>query len=443
MWYERYACNLYSSLVRPCVYMTNDPVIEIRNLSKLYRLGTIGTGSLRQDVQRWWYTNVLKKEDPFFKVAGNQENSHDFLWALRDINFDIREGEAFAIIGRNGAGKSTLLKILSKVIRPTQGVIRGRGRINSLLEIGTGFHDELTGRENIYLNGHFLGMTRNEIRGKFDEIVDFSGVEQFIDTPVKRYSSGMYVRLAFAVAAHLEPDILIVDEVLAVGDAEFQKKCLGKMNDASRKEGRTILFVSHNMQAVSNLCHRAVLLQKGMMTMIGPATQVVNRYLSGIQQHQLMQQWNDPNMAPGNAMIRMKSVQLIPVQDDVTAPIDIRTTLRLEFEFWNQEEGIDLATGIHLFTQSSECIFDVSSKSATYSKGLIKGNCTIPGNFLNDGSYYISIIFVRDTSVEIFYLNECISFEVEDYRENMNWYGKWMGYVRPNFPVTLTPVPSL
>ncbi len=423
--------------------MTNDPIIQVENLSKLYRLGTIGTGSLRQDVQRWWYQTILRKEDPFFKVASDKGTSADFLWALRDINFEIKEGEAFAIIGRNGAGKSTLLKILSKVIRPTQGVVRGRGRINSLLEIGTGFHDELTGRENIYLNGHFLGMTRSEIKSKFDEIVDFSGVEQFIDTPVKRYSSGMYVRLAFAVAAHLEPDILVVDEVLAVGDAEFQKKCLGKMNDASKKEGRTILFVSHNMQAVNNLCHRAMLLQKGAMLKIGAVDKVVNHYLSGIQQHMLSQQWPDTETAPGNATIRVTSVQLTPHLEDTLRPIDVRTELTLTFEFWNYEEGINLVTGIHLFTQSSECIFDVSSKPQVYSKGLIKGTCSIPGNFLNDGSYYISIIFVKDTSTEVFYLSECIAFDVEDFRENTNWYGKWMGHVRPNFPVILTPLPAL
>lgn len=422
--------------------MVNDPIIQVENLSKLYRLGTIGTGSLRQDVQRWWYQTILRREDPFFKAARDKETSADFLWALRDINFEIKEGEAFAIIGRNGAGKSTLLKILSRVIRPTQGIVRGRGRINSLLEIGTGFHDELTGRENIYLNGHFLGMTRSEIKSKFDEIVEFSGVSRFIDTPVKRYSSGMYVRLAFAVAAHLEPDILVVDEVLAVGDAEFQKKCLGKMNDASKKEGRTILFVSHNMQAVNNLCHRAMLLQKGEIAKIGAADKVVNHYLSGIQQHILSQHWPNVETAPGNATIRVTSVKLIPDLEDSLRPIDIRTQLTLTFEFQNCEDGINLVTGIHLFTQSSECIFDVSSKPQVYGKGLIRGTCVIPGNFLNDGSYYISIIFVKDTSVEVFYLSECIVFDVEDYRENTNWYGKWMGHVRPDFPVILTPLPS-
>jgi lipopolysaccharide transport system ATP-binding protein len=418
----------------------SNPIIEAENISKLYFLGTIGTGSLRQDVKRWWTKKVLKKEDPFFKAADEKDTSHEYLWALRDVSFSINEGEAFGVIGRNGAGKSTLLKILSKVVRPTQGVVKGRGRINSLLEIGTGFHDELTGRENIYLNGYFLGMGKNEITSKFDEIVEFSGVSQFIDTPVKRYSSGMYVRLAFAVAAHLEPDILIVDEVLAVGDADFQKKCLGKMNDASKKEGRTILFVSHNMQAVNNLCKRAMHLQKGKLINIGQADKVVNTYLGGIQQNRMAQEWDDERTAPGNDIVRVRAVELIPHLTDDEHPIDIRTPLTINFEFRNYQEGINLVTGVHLFTMSGECIFDVSSKAKDYTAGVIKGTCTIPGNFLNDGSYYISIIFVRDTSVEIFYLNECLAFDVEDFRENMNWYGKWMGHVRPNFPVTLTSV---
>lgn len=413
------------------------PMIEVEQLSKLYYLGKIGTGSLRQELKRWWVQNVLRKQDPFFAGDNNQSNT-EYLWALRDVSFEVMEGEAFGIIGKNGAGKSTLLKILSRVVRPTQGVVKGRGRINSLLEIGTGFHDELTGRENIYLNGYFLGMGRHEIHQKFDEIVEFSGVGRFLDTPVKRYSSGMYVRLAFAVAAHLEPDILIVDEVLAVGDADFQKKCLGKMNDASRKEGRTILFVSHNMQAVNNLCKRAMHLQQGKVVNIGQADRVVTAYLGGIQQNAMVQEWENTQSAPGNDIVRVRKVELVPQLPDDNHPIDIRTPLTLNFEFTNFQERINLVTGIHLFTRSGECIFDVSSSPKEYTAGIIRGTCTIPGNFLNDGSYYISIIFVRDTSVEVFYLQECLSFDVEDFRENMNWYGKWMGYVRPNFPVTLT-----
>lgn len=233
----------------------SEVIIKAENISKSYRLGKIGTGSLKRDIMRWWQHNLLKKETSYFGPKEEYENNKDDnFWALKDINFEINEGEVWGIIGRNGAGKSTLLKILSRITRPTGGTIRGYGKISSLLEVGTGFHPELTGRENVFLSGHFLGMNKKEVRKNFDDIVEFSGVEKFLDTPVKRYSSGMYVRLAFAVAAHLDPDILIVDEVLAVGDAEFQKKCLGKMKDVVHSKGRTIIFVSHNMQAVNSLC---------------------------------------------------------------------------------------------------------------------------------------------------------------------------------------------
>jgi lipopolysaccharide transport system ATP-binding protein len=419
------------------------PIIEANNISKLYSLGKVGTGSFRQDLNSWWSTQILQREDPFFKMAQEKNKSTDYIWALRDVSFDVKEGEVFGIVGKNGAGKSTLLKILSKVISPSKGTIRGRGRINSLLEIGTGFHDELSGRENIYLNGHFLGMHRAEIKQKFDEIVDFSGVADFIDTPVKRYSSGMYVRLAFAVAAHLEPDILIVDEVLAVGDAEFQKKCMGKMQDVSSKQGRTILFVSHNMQAVMNLCNRVMLLEKGAMTDIGEADKVINNYLGGLQQHRLKQQWDDINTAPGNSTVKVKSIELIPHLEDMNNPIDVRTPLTVKFQFWNHANNLNLCTGLHLFNQSGECIFDVCTEPANIEAGLMEGVCEVPGNFLNDGSYYFSLIFVKDTSVELYYLEECLSFEVEDYRDNMNWYGKWVGYVRPRFPFALKPVSKL
>jgi lipopolysaccharide transport system ATP-binding protein len=236
----------------------SEVIIRVDDVSKLYRLGTIGTGHLRQDLNRWWQQKVLGKEDKFFKpgLGNNKEDNADYLWALKNVSFDVHEGDVYGIIGRNGSGKSTLLKILSRIIRPTSGVVRGRGKVNSLLEIGTGFHPELSGRENIYISGHMLGMSKWEIKKKYDEIVDFSGVEKFLDTPVKRYSSGMYVRLAFAIAAHMEPDILIVDEVLAVGDSEFQKKCMGKMKDVSHDKGRTIIFVSHSMHAVNMLAER-------------------------------------------------------------------------------------------------------------------------------------------------------------------------------------------
>ena len=257
-------------------------VIKAENISKQYRLGLVGTGTVRDDLKRWWY-NLRGKEDPFLKIGEANDRSSkgesDYVWSLRDINFEINQGDSVGIIGRNGAGKSTLLKILSQVTQPTTGKIYTKGRIASLLEVGTGFHPEMTGRENIYLNGAILGMRKHEITKKFDEIVAFSGVERYIDTPVKRYSSGMYVRLAFAVAAHLESEILIVDEVLAVGDAEFQKKCLGKMNEVSKGEGRTILFVSHNLDAVKKLCNKGLLLHNGKLIHDGNIDSTLDSYL--------------------------------------------------------------------------------------------------------------------------------------------------------------------
>ncbi len=257
-----------------------DIAVRVEDLSKKYRLGTIGYGSLRYDLAAWW-ARVRGMEDPNTRIGEEKtKNLYGDFWALKGVSFELNQGDRLGVIGRNGAGKSTLLKILSQITRPTSGTIKLRGRVASLLEVGTGFHPELTGRENVMLNGAIMGMKRREIQKKFDEILDFSGVEQFIDTPVKRYSSGMYVRLAFAVAAHLEPDILIVDEVLAVGDAEFQKKCLGKMEDVSKNQGRTVIFVSHNMSAIKTLCARAIWLQNGVCTDSGPAASIVQMYLA-------------------------------------------------------------------------------------------------------------------------------------------------------------------
>jgi lipopolysaccharide transport system ATP-binding protein len=258
-------------------------VISVENISKQYRLGEVGTGTLSHDLNKWWY-KARGKEDPYLRIGEANDRASkaesDYVWALKDINFEVKQGEVLGIIGRNGAGKSTLLKILSKTTTPTTGSIKVKGRIASLLEVGTGFHPEMTGRENIYLNGAILGMTRREINSKFDEIVDFAGIERYIDTPVKRYSSGMYVRLAFAVAAHLEPEILIVDEVLAVGDAEFQKKCLGKMKNVSVNEGRTVLFVSHNMSSVRNLCTRGIMLAMGSVITDSSLEKCIETYLN-------------------------------------------------------------------------------------------------------------------------------------------------------------------
>lgn len=287
-------------------------VIKVENVSKRYQLGTIGTKSLSGDLQRWW-AKVRGREDPFLKIGqnGNHTGKQDF-WALSDISFDVQQGDAIGIIGKNGAGKSTLLKILSRITAPTSGNVKIKGRIASLLEVGTGFNPELTGRENIFLNGAILGMGKAEVRRKFDEIVDFSGIEQFIDTPVKRYSSGMYVRLAFAVAAHLESEILILDEVLSVGDAEFQKKCLGKMDDVAHKQGRTILFVSHNVAAVENLCNRAILLKKGTKNIEGEVAEVISVYIRKDETsiNKLITLANREDRE-GNQSIRFTSIQLL------------------------------------------------------------------------------------------------------------------------------------
>ena len=262
----------------------SDIAIQFDNVGKLYKLGLVGTGSLVHDLNRWWKTSILHQEDPYLKIGEtndrSKKGSSDYVWALKDITFDVKQGDVVGIIGKNGAGKSTLLKLLSRVTSPTTGAIRAKGRIASLLEVGTGFHPELTGRENIYMNGSIMGMTRHEIDRKLDEIVDFAGVERYIDTPVKRYSSGMTVRLGFAVAAFLEPEILVVDEVLAVGDAEFQKKAIGKMQDVSKGEGRTVLFVSHNMAAVKNLCTKGILFENGRISFIGTTTDTIDLYLS-------------------------------------------------------------------------------------------------------------------------------------------------------------------
>lgn len=281
-------------------------ILKVENISKQYRLGLVGTGTLSDDLKRWWYL-VRGKEDPFLKIGDTNDRStkgeSDYVWSLKDVSFDVHEGDVIGIIGKNGAGKSTLLKILSRVTSPTTGTIKSNGRIASLLEVGTGFHPELTGKENIYLNGAILGMTKKEIASKLDEIIEFSGCERYINTPTKRYSSGMTVRLAFAVAAFLEPDILIVDEVLAVGDAEFQKKAIGKMKDISTGDnGRTVLFVSHNMAAVENLCKKSILLQNGEVIMTGETNNVIAHYLS-TQNHQLIK-LSEVKSRQGNSTLR-------------------------------------------------------------------------------------------------------------------------------------------
>jgi lipopolysaccharide transport system ATP-binding protein len=363
----------------------------------------------------------------------NNIEQQDF-WALRHVNFAIEQGDRVGIIGHNGAGKSTLLKILSKITEPTEGRVNIKGRVASLLEVGTGFHPELTGRENIFLNGAVLGMRRDEIKQAFDDIVDFSGVEQFLDTPVKRYSSGMYVRLGFAIAAHLNPEILIIDEVLAVGDADFQKKCLGKMRDVSAS-GRTILFVSHNLTAVQALCNKAFYFEQGQLKIEGETNSVVTDYLSHVATTSLHRTWNSPEEAPGDEenTVRFKQVSIEPEFLDGQKHIDVRTPFKIRVDFWNNEAEAVLNVSLHLYSLTGECIFNVGTKAQPFPKGVVSASLDIPAHFLNDGAYVVSIMLVKDTSTMLYNLTDALSFEIEDYREGTTWYGKWPGYVRPQF----------
>jgi lipopolysaccharide transport system ATP-binding protein len=415
-------------------------VIEVNNLSKQYRLGQIGTGSMAHDINRWWY-RIRGKEDPYMKIGEENERtskgSSEYVWALQNVDFKVEHGKVMGIIGRNGAGKSTLLKILSRTTAPTKGDVKIKGRVASLLEVGTGFHPELTGRENIFLNGAILGMTKNEIKHKFDDIVSFAGVERYVDTPVKRYSSGMYVRLAFSVAAHLEPEILIVDEVLAVGDAEFQKKCLGKMKDVSSNEGRTILFVSHNMTAIKNLCDTVLYMRNGKVVEVGATYNVINNYLSHYVNSSLRQAFADPTEAAGNDWVKVKRIEICPQLENEFSPITVNTPVNVEFEFWNYVENKEINLSLHLYTIAQECVFNVGTPALKLSKGIHKGVCKIPANLLNDGIYSVSMMVVADKSHPIYNYENAVSFEVQENRDASGWHGKWPGFVRPNLIFTL------
>ena len=375
--------------------------LKAENISKQYRLGQVGTGTLTHDLNRF-YHKIRGKEDPYLKIGEandrSSKGSSDYVWSLRDINFEIEQGDAVGIIGRNGAGKSTLLKILSKVTQPTTGKIYTQGRIASLLEVGTGFHPEMTGRENIFLNGAILGMTKKEITRKFDEIVDFSGVERYIDTPVKRYSSGMYVRLAFAVAAHLESEILIVDEVLAVGDAEFQKKCLGKMNDVTKGEGRTILFVSHNLTAIKELCRSGILLDQGRSIYTGGIEEAVIEYQkSSLTKSSYFHEGNLED-ALGNENIRILEFSATPENGKL---IDVDSGIKVKLKFYNFSPNINLDSTFELRTFEEVVVFHVGkliSQNADSKRGEYNVEFVIPAGMLNAGNYYFKIIFGKNQS---------------------------------------------
>lgn len=370
--------------------------IKVENLGKLYRLGEIGTGTLSHDLNRAW-ARLRGKEDPNAIIGETNDRTRkgesDFVWSLKDVSFEVKQGEVLGIIGRNGAGKSTLLKVLSKVTAPTTGCVKVRGRIASLLEVGTGFHPELTGRENVFLNGAILGMTKAEIRSKFDEIVDFSGVERYIDTPVKRYSSGMYVRLAFAVSAFLEPEILIVDEVLAVGDAEFQKKCLGRMKDVSRNEGRTILFVSHSMAAVKNICTTGILMKNGQLAFAGTADNIVDYYIANYSEFNPESKvYVGAKHRPyyNNRSIKFESVEFINPSENnhysTVGDIDILLTLSSTINC----DAFRMAFSINRIDDSPVGTF-FSEEILTIGNGEVKDiTLSIKNHQLAKGQYYLS-----------------------------------------------------
>ena len=403
-------------------------IITLNNISKLYRLGQIGTGTLSHDLNRWLY-KVRGKEDPYLKIGEENDRTKkggsDYTWALRDINFEVKQGEILGIIGYNGAGKSTLLKILSRTTAPTTGHIKIKGRVASLLEVGTGFHPELTGAENIFLNGAILGMTRAEIKRKFSEIVDFAGVERYIETPVKRYSSGMYVRLAFAVAAYLEPEILIVDEVLAVGDAEFQKKALGRMKDVSASEGRTVLFVSHNMLAVKSLCTRGLLMDKGGIKMSGSIEEVISKYSSftsqNVKSFTLVERENNGFFLHSINVTNNGISGIFNIEKDLI--FEIKVSANRDFETIN----------INIFFKTNEdaIVFATCSNAEKMISGEYVFNCIIPANTLNDILYAIDIMVVENGPKILHNLQNILSIEGMEEKRDGAWMGRYPGLLRP------------
>ncbi|GGK17546.1 ABC transporter ATP-binding protein [Yeosuana aromativorans] len=409
-----------------------DIILKAENISKQYRLGLVGTGTLSHDLNRWWH-NIRGKEDPYLKIGEvndrSKKGTSDYVWALQDINFEVQRGEVLGIIGKNGAGKSTLLKILSRVTSPTTGNIKTRGRIASLLEVGTGFHGEMTGRENIYLNGAILGMTKKEIASKIDEIIDFSGCERYIDTPVKRYSSGMTVRLAFAVAAFLEPEILVIDEVLAVGDAEFQKKAIGKMQDISRGDGRTVLFVSHNMAAVQSLCTRAMVLDQGNVIFEGSANASVEFYLKNNKTDFVLKK-NNPDF---KVNVSQKNVYAFG------------ETLRLDIDFDNlsdceQEVYIDLAVVNQMedFVLHYKMNFDKPALIIKKNKSHINISIENPRLVLGE---YTMIIYIHNKMRQVlFWMENCARFQISNLNNELLANTSLKSPIVPNVKISEKPL---
>lgn len=411
-------------------------ILEVENLSKQYRLGLIGTGTLSHDLNRWWH-KIRGKEDPYLKVGSanvrSEKSDSQYVWALKDINFTVNHGEVLGIIGKNGAGKSTLLKILSRVTSPTTGSVKFGGRVASLLEVGTGFHPELTGKENIYLNGAILGMSKAEIDDKLEEIVDFSGCARYVDTPVKRYSSGMRVRLAFAVAAHLEPEILIVDEVLAVGDAEFQKKAIGKMQDISGGEGRTVLFVSHNMAAVQSLCSRGIVLQDGKSVFDGTAEECVSFYLKDGKSEAINEIRFSDISIPG--VFDLNTISVYNRERGVKDPIVENEEIHLKTSFTIFREPDRYHITYHLYNELGEPMFSISHRRVgiDLKKGENTLICKFPEGFLQSGNYSLKFLLVRDRKKLMVKEESIFHFTIVNAGKEIGAYmGREPGFIRPS-----------
>lgn len=426
--------------------MNNNTAIRVDNLSKCYRIG------LKEEMSDSIAGSILKfikspmknynKYRSLYRFDDMQieDNSPDIIWALRNLSFEIKKGEIVGIIGVNGAGKSTLLKILSRITDPTAGKAEIYGKVSSLLEVGTGFNPELTGRENVYLNGAILGMRKKEIERKFDEIVDFSGVDKFIDTPVKRYSSGMKVRLAFAVAAHIEPEILLIDEVLAVGDAQFQKKCLSKMEDVSR-HGRTVLFVSHNMPAVTRLCPRTILMGRGGVLADGPSHKVVSIYMDSEKGTKAERKWPDISNAPGDEVIRLSAVRLRSENGNLADSTDIREPILVDIEYEVLQAGHEYMVYFHLFNEEGTEVFTSIDNDPDWRKrrrpqGLYRSTSMIPGNFLSEGMFYVGpTIRTLGPDKRRIWLKDVVAFQVIDKLDGdsarVDFRGDISGVVRP------------
>ena len=434
----------------------SDVAIKFENISKQYRLGLVSTRTLSHDLNRWWQTSILRKEDPYLKIGESNNRAvvgtSEYVWALKDINLEVKQGDVLGIIGSNGAGKSTLLKILSKITNPTTGSIKAKGRVASLLEVGTGFHPDLTGRENIYMNGSIIGMNRKEINRKLDEIVAFSGIARYIDTPVKRYSSGMIVRLGFSVAAHLDPEILVVDEVLAVGDVEFQRKAIGKMKDVSKGEGRTVLFVSHNLPAIKALCSTGYVLKNGGFDFYGTAEDAIVHFQSNFNENKSFEMVSlgsqdlekmleqdaqqvvdlfsqNLHKAAGTDSIKIINLYALPLRGNY---ISISSGVLFELYFYNNRADILLDISFQLRTVDGVLLFHhgtLASEHAITPRGYYRLRGALPSNFLNTGHYNLSVKFGADMREVLFEARDFVKFEIQN---DLALNETIPGVVRPN-----------